>query len=138
MSSGDREMLTSFSAQRSSYSPASGEAGRPPAEKECAESPATPPRLKALTVDWTPKGAVPPVKGRGQCGSCWAFSATGSMDGARQVGNGRLASVSEQQLVDCSKQFRIGASGRLKPQHDLSSSESESSASSSDESDDAM
>jgi len=53
------------------------------------------------SVNWVTAGAVTPIKNQGDCGSCYTFSATGSLEGLNFIETKKLLSFSEQQIVSC-------------------------------------
>lgn len=79
------------------YRPKNQEQERPHHRRHLEEVDAIPDH-----IDWRKNGTVTHVKNQGQCGSCWAFSSTGAMEGAYVLAGNNLTSFSEQQLVDCS------------------------------------
>ncbi|ALC42733.1 maker144 [Drosophila busckii] len=59
-------------------------------------------RAAPSSLDWRSKGAVTAVKHQGSCGSCWTFSAAGCLEGAHFIKTGKLVTISEQNILDCS------------------------------------
>jgi C1A family cysteine protease len=57
--------------------------------------------VKATSIDWNAKGALTKVKNQGQCGSCWAFSATEQLESQYFQKYNKLMDLSPQQVVSC-------------------------------------
>jgi len=53
------------------------------------------------SLDWRKKGAVTAVKDQGQCGSCWAFSATEGVESGWFISGHKIPTLAPQQVVDC-------------------------------------
>ncbi|KAK9046460.1 hypothetical protein V6N11_052347 [Hibiscus sabdariffa] len=55
-----------------------------------------------VNFDWRDRGAVTPAKQQGKCNCCWAFAAVAAVESMTQIQTGKLISMSEKQLLDCS------------------------------------
>lgn len=66
--------------------------------------------ILADAVDWRAKGAVTSVKDQGQCGSCWAFSATEAIESYSFLAGNDLQELSPQQINSCDK-VDLGCNG---------------------------
>jgi len=65
-----------------------------PALKRNVEQPAT-------NIDWAAAGKTTPIKNQQQCGSCWAFSATETIESAILIASGSVQGGAPQEIVDC-------------------------------------
>jgi len=55
----------------------------------------------STNIDWVAKGMTTPIKNQGQCGSCWAFSATEAIESAVLLAGHSVKLGSPQEIVDC-------------------------------------
>ena len=80
----------------------------------CYKFPGTVGKVLPESVEWNTKGKVTSVKDQGLCGSCWSFSAVEAIESVWAIKKGQLITLSEQQLVDCSKKYgNMGCNGGL-------------------------
>jgi C1A family cysteine protease len=84
-----------FSAKHKGFMPVRGKIPFPPKKVHANVS------ANAQSIDWNAKGALTPIKNQGQCGSCWAFSATEQLESQFYQKYGTLRELSPQQVTSC-------------------------------------
>jgi len=85
-----------FTAKYKGYKPVKNHTGLFLSHAESAKIAAN-----AQSIDWNARGALTPIKNQGQCGSCWAFSATEQLESQYFQKYGSLKELSPQQIVSC-------------------------------------
>eukprot|EP01133_Synstelium_polycarpum_P006186 gene6186-7165_t len=61
--------------------------------------------VTGATIDWTKHGAVTPVEDQGACSAGYAFAAAGAIESYHRINypdNGKLTTLSKQNIIDCS------------------------------------
>jgi len=79
------------------------------------KAPVSLPAAAPSKYDWRDHGAVTAVKNQGQCGSCWAFSATEGVESANFMKGNKLTALSPQQITSCDKSDAGCNGGDLPP-----------------------
>jgi len=53
------------------------------------------------SIDWRDYGIITAVKDQGECGSCWTFGTTETIESYWSLATNKLTCLSEQQILDC-------------------------------------